>query len=82
MEHDSTVESRASPTDSQTEGTDVAFDHPVMLMASPGIAPALTEHPCLSISTDSPGGLWERWEVRRRPLPESREQRENVGWVN
>lgn len=79
MEHDNTVESTSSPTDSQTEDSNVAFNHPVMSTASPGIAPALTEHQCLSISADSPGGLWKRREVHRRPLPESSGQRGNVG---
>lgn len=60
MEHDNTVESTASPTDSHTEDSDVAFNRPVMLMASQGIAPALSEHQCLSVSADSPSGLWER----------------------
>lgn len=82
MEHDNTAESTASPNDSPTEDSDVAFNHPVMLMASPGIAQALTEHQCLSISADSPDGMWKRREVRRRPLPQSREQREDVGWAN
>lgn len=33
----------------------------------------------LPVFADSPGGVWKRGEVHRRPLSQSGDQRENVG---
>lgn len=40
---------------------------------------SFTQPKCLPVFADCPGGVWKRGEVRRRPLSQSGDQRENVG---